>query len=308
MSTHSAAYGFSGEAVRTAHEIEHEWSAMGLRGGLSASNIDTGEALGFNADTPYVLASVGKLPLALVTLDLIARGELDGARRLELEPADQTPGPTGVSAFRYPSSIALEDLLYLMLAVSDNAAADAVFELVPPAVVNEALQRWGCEGVVVRHRMRTLYDAMSAVAPEDPILALELAVRATTSGGGHVLPSLDIASATSGTANGIVSLLGRIWMDAIGAPAATARLRSLLGRQVSRHRMAAELASDSVTVSGKTGTFLNLRHEAAVVETSTGDRVAVAACTASTITATHQPEVDRAIGRAARAALDVLRL
>ncbi|WP_051426279.1 serine hydrolase [Jiangella gansuensis] len=308
MTTPSAAFGFSGEAVRTAHEIERDWAGTGLRGSLYALNIDTGEDLGFDAHVPYVLASVSKVPLALVVLDLAARGRLDLAEQLELRPETRTPGPTGVSVFRHPTRVALEDLLYLTLAVSDNAAADALFELVPPEEVTRTLQAWGCEGIVVRHPMRRLYDAVAAVAPDDPVLALELAVRATTEGGGHVLPTLDVAAATSGTAAGMVGLLARVWTDAVSVPAATGRLRELMGHQVNRQRMVSELASDAVTVRSKTGTFLNLRLEAGVVETSTKDRIAVAAFTASTVPARSQPEADRAIGRAARAAVDVLRL
>ncbi|SDU66036.1 serine hydrolase [Jiangella alkaliphila] len=305
--TTSDAFGFSGEAVRTAHDIRADWRRTGLRGALYARNVDTGDDLGFDVHVPYALASVGKLPLALVVLDLIAAGELDPAHPVDLVPGRATPGPTGAALFRHPSRIALEDLLLLMLSVSDNAAADAVFALVPPERVTATLQGWGCDGIVVRHPMRRLYDAATAAAAGDPVLALELAVRATTDGGGHVLPTLDVASATSGTAAGLVSLVERVWADDVSVPAATARLRELLGHQV-RQRIGAELAADSVTVSSKTGTFLNLRHEAGMVTTSTGDHVAVAALTASTVAARSQPEADRAIGRAARAAVDVLRI
>lgn len=179
-----------------------------------------------------------------------------------------------------------------------------MFELIPPERVTRTLQAWGCDGIVVRHPMRRLHEAAAEVG--DPALALELAVRATT-GGGHLLPSLDIAAATHGTAAGVVSLLTRVWTDGVSVPPATARLRELLGHQVSRHRFSSELTADSLTLHSKSGTFLNLRHEAGVVTTATGDRIAVAALTASTVAAASQPEADRAIGRAARAAVDVLR-
>jgi beta-lactamase class A len=301
-------FGFSGEAVRTAHDIRADWASTGLRGSLYAVNLESGEDLGFDVHVPYVLASVSKMPLALVALDLIAAGELDPSRPIDLVPGRMTPGPTGAALFRHPSRIALEDLLLLMLSVSDNAAADAVFELIPPERVTRTLQGWGCDGIVVRHPMRRLYEVAAAVAPGDPVLALELAVRATTDGGGHVLPTLDIAAATHGTAAGLVALFGRVWTDDVSVPAATARLRELLGHQVNRNRFSSELTADSLTLHSKTGTFLNLRHEAGVVTTAAGDRVAVAALTASTVAAASQPEADRAIGRAARAAVDVLRL
>lgn len=303
-----SAFGFSGAAVEVAHEVRAQWEAVGLLGGFHARNIDTGEELGFAADTAYPLASVAKLPLALVVLDRIARGELAADHPVELRPDDRTSGPTGVSSFAHPARIAVEDLVRMMLAVSDNAAADALFALVPPREVNDALVGWGCDGIAVRHPMRTLHDSIRAVAPDDPEVRLELAIRSTTRGGGHVIPALDVAVASAGTARGLVTLLCRVWTDDVGDPSATARLRELLRLQVARDRMAHALASDAVQVASKTGTFFNLRHEAGVVSTSTGDRIALAALTASTVPALLQPDADRSIGRAARAAVDVLRL
>jgi len=300
-------FGFSGEAVQVAHEIGELWAVTGLRGGFCARNIDSGEALGWRADTPYPLASVVKVPVALAALDRIARGELPADLPVSLASAARAPGPTGVAAFRHDCVIALEDLLYLSLAISDNAATDAVFELVPPAAVTAALRRWGCADVVVRHTIRALYDAVAAVAPDDPAIRLELAIRATTAGGGHVLPMLDITQASHGTARGVVALLARVWTDDLGPQESTARLRELMSLQVARQRIAAELASDATTVSAKSGTFFNLRHEVGVVTTADGDRIAIAALTASTVAALVQPEADRAIGRAARLATDVLR-
>lgn len=303
----STAFGYSGEAVRTAHEIRRHWQATGLTGGFHARNLDTGEELGFEPDRAHPLASVVKLPLALVVLDQIERGTLRADLPVEIDPGGRTDGPTGISSFRHSCTIALEDLLTMMLAVSDNAAADAVFDLVAPRTVTDTLSSWDCRDVLVRHPVRTLYDAMSAVAADDRALALELAIGATTGGGGHVLPALDIASASCGTARGLVTLLGQVWSDSVSVPAATGRLRQLMAAPLTS-RIAREVASDTVRVSSKSGTFFNLRHEAGVVSTSDGDRIAVAALTASSVPALLQPEADRAIGLAARDAVDVLRL
>ncbi|UPK75242.1 class A beta-lactamase-related serine hydrolase [Nocardioidaceae bacterium SCSIO 66511] len=302
-----SAYGYSGEAVQVAHEVRRMWDGVGLTGGFAARNLDTGEELGFDADVAYPLASVVKLPLALVTLDLIAKGELARDLCVELRPEDRTSGATGVSAYRHATTVALEDLIYSMLALSDNAAADAVFDLVPPKRVTAALSGWGCEGVVIRHPVRTLFDAIYAAAADER-LALELAIRATTGGGGHELPALDVASASCGTARGLVLVLDLIWTDRVSVPEATERVRTLMARQLTSNRMAPALASDSVRVASKTGTFFNLRHDVGVVSTVGGDRIAIAALTASSVPALLQPEADGAIGDAARSAVDVLRL
>lgn len=299
--------GYNADALDVAHAIRADWAARGLHGAFWARNIDTGEELGFDPDDAYPLTSVVKLPLALVALDRIAAGQLAADQPVQLSPTTATPGPTGLSGFRHPCTVAVEDLVQLMLSVSDNAAADALFALVPPSDVAHTLRGWSCDGIVVRHPVRRLYDTIALVAPGDPALALELAICATTDGGGHAFHALDVASANTGTARALVRLVERIWTDQISVPGATARLRDLLGGQVARHRMASEVASDSTRISSKTGTFLNQRHEVGMIENTSGDRVAVAALTASTVNAHLQPEADFAIGYAARRAYDVLR-
>lgn len=299
--------GGSVEALQVAHEVLDRWQALGLRGALLARDLGTGEELGFAVDRPFPLASVVKLPQVLVVEDRIARGELDGARQVRLDVDSRTPGPTGVARFRHPASVAVDDLAYLATAFSDNAASDALFALVPPEEVTSRLHAWGYEDIVVRHPMRALYDAVARWSDNDMRLALRMAAAATTSGGGHTLPVLDVSSGNVGTARALVALLADVWTDAVSVPAATARVRDLLGTPLLRFRLGAELVSDTVSVRSKTGTFLHTRHEVGVVETSTGDRIAIAALTESSVPAEVQPEVDRAIGRAARLAVEVLR-
>lgn len=86
-----------------------------------------------------------------------------------------------------------------------------------------------------------------------------------------------------------------MWLDEISVPAATAELRRLMAQQVFTFRMSADLRTDTVRVSGKTASFLHLRHEIGVVEARSGDRVVIA------------PDIDLAIGAAARTAFEALR-
>jgi beta-lactamase class A len=88
-----------------------------------------------------------KVPLAAATLERIRVGELDGATQLEVEPGRATaPGPTGLTRFRHPVRIAIDDLLYLSVAISDGTASDALFELTPPDRVTSLLRAWDIQG------------------------------------------------------------------------------------------------------------------------------------------------------------------
>lgn len=300
--------GTTPEAIDLAARIHAEFRDAGVAtGSFLARHVHTGAEIGFDADRVMPLISVVKLPIAVVACDRIAAGALRADQPVTIGPPDATPGPTGTAMFRHPATIALIDLIYLMLSVSDNAAADAVVDLVGLDTIRERLDDWGCSGLTVRHRMRAMYDSVAMLANDDIGLALELAVRGTTGDGSHPLPVLDVVEANAGTARSLVDLLERIWQDRISTPGVTSEVMHLLGQQLARHRLAGELSVDGIRVSSKTGTFLNLRHETGVIETDTGDLIAIAAMTASSVAAFMQPEIDYAIGSAARRSVDLLR-
>ncbi|KUL38926.1 serine hydrolase [Streptomyces sp. NRRL F-4489] len=294
------------ELFDAAEAIAAEWAAVGARGSFLARHLGTGEQLGFGIGELVPLASVAKVPLALVVLERIASGELDAARPVVLSPTASSVGPTGLAAFRHPATVAIGDLLHMMLSVSDNAAADALFDLVPVAEVDAQLRAWGCAGIRMRHRMNRMYECAAGAAGNDFSLALELALREDHVGR-HPIETLDPAHANVGTASGLVDLLARVWRDDIAHPEATAELRRLMGQQVYTQRLASELRADTLRVSGKTGTFLHLRHEIGVVESEAGDRVAMAALTRSGRRAGLAPDIDLAIGAGARLAFEALR-
>ncbi|MEW2625479.1 serine hydrolase [Streptomyces sp. NPDC048106] len=105
----------------------------------------------------------------------------------------------------------------------------------------------------------------------------------------------------------LVELLRRVWCDEITVPGATAELRRLMGCQVFTQRLASDLRADSLRWSGKTGTFLHLRHEIGVVEAESGDRVAMAALTRAGRRAALAADIELAMGAAARDAFEALR-
>jgi beta-lactamase class A len=250
------------------------------------------------------------VPLALVVLEAIARGELDPAAPMLVDPA-RSVGSTGVSAFRFPATIAVADLVLMMLPVSDNACADVLVDLVGIEAVNEAVRRWGCPGIRFRHPLQRMHDSAWQAASGRLSLALELAIQSDQTGR-HVIEPLDPGYANVGTALDLVALLQRVWRDEISDPGATAELRRLMGMQTFTHRLASDLRSDTIRISGKTGSYLHLRPEIGVVETVGGEdmggaRVAMAALTRTARPAAVAPDVDLAIADAARSAFDELR-
>lgn len=294
------------QILRAARE---DLDSAGLRGSFLVRDLDSGDELGIDAEAEYPSASLVKVPLAVVTLERIARGELDPVTPIVVQPGRVTaPGPVGLTKFRHPATIALEDLLYLTLSISDNAAADALFGLTPPEAVAAELTRLGVEGISVRHLLDELTRTPTEMlAPEHAHLAHTLAITATTAGHGHPVPQLDISRANTGSARAFVELLHKIWRPSSIRPAAAAQVRRLMGENMLRNRLAPDFSCDASRWSSKTGTLINLRHEIGVVEHADGQVFAVAALTESRVPAAAQPAAEAVMARVARRLRDELR-
>ncbi|MFW6640867.1 serine hydrolase [Nocardiopsis algeriensis] len=291
------------------HALRDELQEAGLRGSFLVRDLDTGEELGLDPDLDFSSASLVKVPLALATLERIRTGEIDGARTLLVQPGrDLDSGSTGMSKFRHPARIAVEDLLYLSTCLSDGVAAGALFGLTPPAQVTAFLRGIGLRGITVRSDTRDLNETPADKLDRDEIhLAHSLAIGGGTAGRGHRIPQLDTTRASSGSAQAFTDLLQELWRPRNIDGQVAARVRELMRHNVLRHRLAPDFSSDASTWSSKTGTVLNLRHEIGVVEHADGQSFAVAALTESLVPAVHQPGAEALMARVARALRDHLR-
>lgn len=289
--------------------LRHELAEAGLHGSFLVRDLHSGAELGIDPDLEYPAASLVKVPLAVATLERIADGELDGATRLEVSPGGvTTAGPVGLTKFRHPALISIEDLLYLSTSMSDSTAADALFDLTAPAEVAASLRKLGIDGIAVRHALRELTETPAErLDPDDAHLAHSLAIEARTEGRGHRIAQLDVTRANSGSARAFVDLVHEVWLPTRLSPDVAVRVRELMGENIFRQRLAPDFGTDAARWSSKTGTLLNLRHEVGVVEHSDGPAFAVAALTESRVPAVRQPGSEALMGRVARALRDHLR-
>ncbi len=289
-------------------QLRDRLAEAGLIGSFLVRNLGTGEEIGIDPDVGYPIASLVKVPLAIAVLEAIRAGRLDGARMIEVVPDPERVPPIGIGRFAHPVHIAVRDLLYLAVAISDNAAADALFALVPPSEVDRTLTDCGLRGIAVRHPMRDLVDVFGTEFGRDGLhLAQAIAIGARTPGGGHPVAHLDLSRANSGTARSLADLLQALWTPSAIHPEVAAHVRALMHDGVLQRRLGPDFVSDAAGWASKSATLLNLRHDAGVVEHEDGESYAVVALTESRVPAGAQPAVDALMGRVARALHDRLR-
>jgi beta-lactamase class A len=189
-------------------------------------------------------ASTVKVLISAALWCAVEHGELDAERRIEVR---DTPAPGGgglLESLDAATSLTLADLDVLMLAVSDNAATNALIDIVGLERVNALGARLGLEQTAVR---RSMMDVAAAERGEDNV---------TTAG--------DMAA--------LMTALGR----AEGIPPRACR-RVLHGLGQSHHTdvIARHLSRPGRVVASKQGLLESVLHDVALVEDD-GGRVAMA--------------------------------
>jgi beta-lactamase class A len=253
-------------------------------------------------EAPVAIASLYKLPLAIAWADLVAAGDLDAHERLTLS-ADRVPGPTGIAMLLDDVTLTMRDSVRLMLAVSDNAAGDAILDRVGPVRLRRRIEEWGLTSTSVRYGST---ESLRRVQRETGASSTALAERALADVDHDVVTSqYDAALASSSTASDLCRMLQLLWLRDHPAHAI---VRDALAHQAWRHRIGSGFPHDDVAVHAKTGTLGRLRHDAAVITYPGEHPVAVAVLTRSARSERHLPAVDAAIGALARTAVGPLRM
>jgi beta-lactamase class A len=291
--------------------IAAAFAAIGLRGRLHAVELDSGREVAVGADEPVVLASVFKVALVTALYRRHEAGELDVAQQVEVAAAQagtaaRSAGATGLAAMQDPARLSLRDLAYLAIAVSDNAAADVLFDAVGDAAVAALLDDLGLTATRIPQRCRDMADALvadTAAAGVDDVQSRLLADPRLL----DALSVRDPGRTNASTAREMTALLAAIWQDRAAGPDGCEAVRRLMRLQVWPHRLASGFPDEGYAVAGKTGTLPGIRNEIGVVAHPHGSRVAVAVFTSAGSPAASLPQADRVIGTAARIAVDALR-
>jgi beta-lactamase class A len=282
--------------------IGQAFARAGVAGWLHAIDIDNGDEVGVGADASVAIASVFKVPLLVALHRAADAGTVDLADRVQVSD-DRTTGVAGLGAMHDDAELSLRDLAFLMITISDNAAADAVLDVVGFDAVRQAIDDCGLTATAVVASCRDQYDALvDDLARRGLSLAQALADPEVLLG----FRVLDPATANRSTPRDMTALLARIWRDEAASAVGCDEMRRVLRLQVCRHRLGSGFPGDDVRVAGKTGNLLNLRGEVGVVELADGHRYAVAVFTRANSAALSNPAAEAVIGATARIAVDQL--
>lgn len=230
--------------------------------GVAAWRLDgRGDRVLVNADQQYPMASTFKVAIAGTVLSQVDKGKLKLDQMVAVDPNMMVESEGLAETFHHPGvSVSLENLLELMLTVSDNTATDTLEKLVGgPAVVTQWVRSQGITGLRVDRDtaglIRDFYGLPSG--PSFPA-SLEAGLKANPSledKGDKPDPAFDNDPRDTSTPTAMAELLQRIYTGKALSPQSTNLLREIQERNTTgKARIRARLPQGTI-VAEKTGTI-----------------------------------------------------
>jgi beta-lactamase class A len=125
-------------------------AASGGTLGVRVVHLESGKAAGLNASARFPMASVYKLPIAVVVLAKVDAGELSLAQEVEVRPGEHRRTASRVDPFTPGKKVAIGVLLDDMLTASGNTACDVLLRVLGgPGAVDAWYAAHGLPGIDV---------------------------------------------------------------------------------------------------------------------------------------------------------------
>jgi beta-lactamase class A len=120
--------------------------------GVSATHIESGRTVSVRGAESFPMASSFKVPVAVQLITLVEQGKLTLDKMITLTAADLHPGSGEISdlMFHPGVSLSVENLMEMMLVISDNTAADLMLrEAGGPDAVTARMKELGLPAIRV---------------------------------------------------------------------------------------------------------------------------------------------------------------
>jgi len=126
------------EVTRIAKSAEEAGGTVGV-----AVIAPSGETFSYNGDRKFGAASTMKIPLMIEIFRQIDRGERALSDEYVLAAEDIAIGSGVMLHLHHGITLTLNDLIYLMISISDNSATNILIDMAGMGAVNETMQSLG---------------------------------------------------------------------------------------------------------------------------------------------------------------------
>ena len=125
--------------------------------GVAVKHLESGAETAENGDTFFPMASVFKLPILVEVMAEIREGRFALADEMRLKPGDQFYDGSLLSDLKAPGvALSVENVINMMMWLSDNTATDLLLNRVTIPAVNKRLRSLGIEKIIVSRTVKEL--------------------------------------------------------------------------------------------------------------------------------------------------------
>jgi beta-lactamase class A len=239
----------------------------------------SGDQIAVNADQPFPMASVFKVPILAELLCREHAGEGSLAERVALADEMKSPGSGVLKELSAGTVLTVRDLATLMIIVSDNTATDILLARLTKEAVNARLRACGLERTTVAMNCRELLYELVGLGgepegPETRRLALDRLRRQEIDAAGRVYHDERINMTTPREMGALLEHVARAaggaGSDAGPLPPEVCRgMLAIMGRQQVRNRLPL-LLPPGAELAHKTGSFNRVSNDAGILTTPHG--------------------------------------
>lgn len=226
--------------LRLKKNLENKIGHFKGKVGLVVEDLNTGWVISFNEDALIPSASLVKVPIMLSYFYAAQEGKVNLKDNIRLRSFERVPGSKVLGRFPAGSQFMVEELFDPMITVSDNAAANALIDLLGFDTLNAYFKKMGLKNTNIARDM--------------------LDFRGRREGQENYTTAADMAY-----------ILGKLYHRQFLNPEVSEKCLLLLNQQKINDRIPRELPRDEVSVAHKTGLERHICHDAGIVYTQKGN-------------------------------------
>ena len=251
-------------------DIRNITANSGAEMAVSALHLESGQRFDVDAERVYPLCSVLKIPVLVEAFRQIEEGLFTLEDRWQLTTAEKNL-PSGILVFFDDGlSPTVQDLLTLMIIISDNTATDMVMHRLGEGSVTRTMHDLGLTDIHVPLTIRDLFDdLLPSSDPTQDMLALAAGPRNREGICYSLGPDND-----TGTPAALTELLARIWRGETVSRAACDAMLAILLKQQLNDRLPRYLPPGT-PCAHKTGTLPGIRNDSGIIYAGPDAHVAV---------------------------------
>lgn len=278
--------------------------------GVKVVHLESGRSAGWNALGRFPMASVYKLPIAVVVLAKVDAGELSLEQQVEVRPGELRRTGARVDPWTPGRPVALGALLDAMTTTSDNTACDVLLRLLGgPRAVDAWLDAHGFPEVDVSWTELAMSAAYSGVTDEakdgacDHACLDALVAKAPKARREAAARAFELDSRNTASPEELARFLAALSRGELLSAPSTEALLDLMRRNATGDRRIRALLPKGTPVREKTGTIGRSANDVGLVELPDGKGTLAVAVL---LKGSEKPYADRerAIAEVAKAAYE----